>query len=100
MMPDMAASDRGWIDSWLSPSRFDVYANLCSGSLDNAFVLYEMEHRLGQIPPWDLAHFEIDMRNAYDAAITNHWNGTGHWLFGDWRTFKQDRLKNATAKTR
>jgi len=28
----------------------------------------------------DVAHFEVGLRNAYDAAISQHWAGSQHWL--------------------
>ena len=82
-MSNVTALSRSWIDSWLSPSRFDVYATACDGNLEDALALYEWNITLGQILLRDLSHFEIGMRNAYDAAITNHWNGSSHWLFDE-----------------
>lgn len=82
-MPDVTSFSRSWIDSWLSSSRFDVYATACNGNLRDALALYEWNISLGQVLLRDLAHFEIGMRNAYDKAIANHWNGTDHWLFDD-----------------
>ena len=82
-MSNVTSLSRSWIDSWLSPSRFDVYATACDGNLEDALALYEWNITLGQILLRDLSHFEIGMRNAYDADITNHWNGSSHWLFDE-----------------
>lgn len=46
-MSNVTSLSRSWIDSWLSPSRFDVYATACDGNLEDALALYEWNITLG-----------------------------------------------------
>ncbi|MCV6990842.1 hypothetical protein H7I87_22345 [Mycobacterium timonense] len=69
-----------WIDSWLSAPRFHKYVTLCGNDRGRALAVYEWNVALGQALMRDIAHFEVALRNAYDAAFTAKWAGTDHWL--------------------
>lgn len=36
---------------------------------------------LGRVLMGDIAHFELALRNAYDRALTERFQGDEHWLF-------------------
>lgn len=69
-----------WIDAWLGPARFQRYVDECGGDRTRALALYEWNVALGQSMMHDIAHFEVALRNAYDAAISASWPQTTHWL--------------------
>ena len=69
-----------WIEAWLGTPRFQKYLDLCAGDHSRALTLYEWNVALGQALMHDIAHFEIALRNAYDAAIGTRWSGGVHWL--------------------
>ncbi len=96
-------SDR-WIDSWLGAARFQRYVDACEGDRARALELYEWNLTASQVLMRDLAHFEIALRNAYDAAITAHWPHHTHWLLHPespavmpiWRTRDIGGMKRGT----
>ena len=76
-------ADGPWIDSWLSPARLSRYLTHAGGHRSAALALYEWNVQISAALHRDLAHLEIALRNAYDAAAGAHWSGSGHWLRDD-----------------
>ena len=70
-----------WAERWLSPSRLSSYLNLCGGDVERALELHEWNLMLGRALMGDIAHFELALRNAYDRALTERFEGDEHWLF-------------------
>lgn len=58
-----------WVEAWLSPPRFGVYLAAVGGNRRRALDLYEWNAALSAAFHRDLAHLEVALRNAYDAAI-------------------------------
>ena len=54
---------------------------LCDGNIDRALELHEWNLMLGRVLMGDIAHFELALRNAYDRALTERFQGDEHWLF-------------------
>lgn len=79
LLAEVSMSDQ-WIDAWLGAPRFRMYVDGCGGDRVRALALYEWNVTLGQALMRDISHFEIALRNAYDAAIQNQWRGSDHWL--------------------
>lgn len=75
--------DGPWVDAWLSPARLSRYLSCASGDRARAAALYEWNAQVSAALHRDLAHLEVALRNAYDAAATSHWTGPGHWLLND-----------------
>ena len=75
--------DGPWVDGWLSPARLSRYLTHTSGDRQRALALYEWNAQISAALHRDLAHVEIALRNAYDAAASTHWSGPGHWLLDD-----------------
>ncbi|MCA9833979.1 MAG: Abi family protein [Thermomicrobiales bacterium] len=69
-----------WIERWLGAPRFEKYLLLCAGDRQRALATYEWNVRLGLALMRDICHFEIALRNTYDRAISERWDGTDHWL--------------------
>ncbi|MGO1594681.1 MAG: Abi family protein [Ancrocorticia sp.] len=69
-----------WIEDWLGVPRFQKYVDSCSGDRTKALALYEWNVTLGQALMRDIAHFEIGLRNAYNTAFEERWQGSSHWL--------------------
>jgi hypothetical protein len=69
-----------WIDGWLGGPRFQKYVKLCGNDRRRALALYEWNVALGQSLMRDIAHFEVSLRNAYDAAFSRRWTDPEHWL--------------------
>ncbi len=72
---------REWAERWLSSSRFSSYLNLCDANVDKALELHEWNLSLGRALMFDIAHFELALRNAYDRVLVERFEGDGHWLF-------------------
>ena len=70
-----------WAERWLSTSRLSSYLDLCGGDIDRALELHEWNLMLGQSLMGDIAHFELELRNAYDRVLTERFHGDEHWLF-------------------
>lgn len=76
--------DGPWLDAWLSPARLSRYLSYASGDRARAIALYEWNAQVSAALHRDLAHLEVALRNAYDAAASAHWTGPGHyWLLDD-----------------
>jgi len=75
--------DGAWIDAWLSPARLSRYLAETAGDRQRAIALYEWNAQVSAALQRDLAHLEVGLRNAYDAAATARWTGPGHWLLND-----------------
>ena len=69
-----------WVEGWLGVPRFGRYLHAVNGDRTRALALYEWNVTLGLALMRDISHFEIALRNAYDAAFTAHWQGSSHWL--------------------
>src|SRR5699024_9970458 len=69
-----------WIEAWLGKARFQRYLNAADGDRTRALALYEWNVETSQTLMHDIAHFEVALRNAYDAAISNNWPHQTHWL--------------------
>lgn len=104
--PDHTAAG-AWVEAWLSTPRFARYLNESSGDRVRALALYEWNLRLGAALMRDIAHVEVAVRNAYDEAITTHWQGGRHWLLDPaspvlaplWRT-RHGRRADVNARNR
>jgi hypothetical protein len=75
--------DGPWIDAWLSSARLSRYLRHSGGDRTRAVALYEWNAQVSAALQRDLAHVEVALRNAYDAAANAHWAGSGHWLLHD-----------------
>jgi Abi-like protein len=69
-----------WIQDWLSQPRLDRYLNECGGDPDRAFQLYVWNGRVASAFLRDLADMEVLVRNAFDGAVQDNWEGSSHWL--------------------
>ncbi|WP_188037100.1 Abi family protein [Actinotalea sp. JY-7885] len=69
-----------WIDTWLTPGRFQKYRNAAGGDAALALALYEWNADLASAFLRDLGHLEIGLRNAYDRALAHHPGVAGDWL--------------------
>jgi hypothetical protein len=69
-----------WVDDWLGAARFARYVADADGDRSRALRLYEWNVEAGQALMHDIAHFEVALRNAYDAAISARWRTNTHWL--------------------
>ncbi len=77
-----------WIEAWLSVPRFGVYLEAAGGDRQLALVLYEWNALVSAAFQRDLAHLEVALRNAYDAAIVaNTTPGLAHWTTDPYRLF-------------
>lgn len=72
-----------WVERWLSAERLVPYLAACDGDVSLALELYEWNTSLGQILMRDISHFEVALRNAYNAAMELSWDGDAHWLLDD-----------------
>jgi len=77
-----------WVEAWLSAPRFGVYLEAAGGDRQLALVLYEWNALVSAAFQRDLAHLEVALRNAYDAAIVaNTTPGLAHWTTDPYRLF-------------
>lgn len=77
--PHMPPPAGPWVRRWLSGPRHAVYLTAATGDQDQALALYEWNAQLSAALQHDLAHLEVGLRNAYDAALSGHWPGPPHW---------------------
>lgn len=68
-----------WVARWLSAPRYAVYLTEIRDDPERALALYEWNAQLAAAVFRDLAHVEIALRNAYDAALTAWSSGQAHW---------------------
>ena len=73
-----------WAERWLSPSRLSSYLDLCGGDVDRALDLHEWSLMLGRALMGDIAHFELVLRNAYDRALTERFEGNERLCRKSW----------------
>jgi hypothetical protein len=86
--PVTASQPGPWVETWLSPARFGVYRAAVGGDHRMALDLYEWNAALSAAFQHDLAHLEVALRNAYDAAIVaNTPAGQPHWSLDPGRLF-------------
>src|SRR5688572_28629001 len=77
-----------WVEAWLSPPRFRVYAAAVGGDRGLALDLYEWNAVASAAFQHDLAHLEVALSNSYDAAIVaNTPPGLWHWTTDPYRLF-------------
>lgn len=90
-----------WVEAWLSEPRFQRYLKISSGDRERALALYEWNVETSQILMHDIAHFEVALRNVYDAVISANWPHKTHWLLHPespaimpiWRTVTSHGIK-------
>ena len=87
-----------WAERWLSSSRLSSYLDLCDGNIDCALELHEWNLMLGRVLMGDIAHFELALRNAYDRALTERFQGDEHWLFDANSPVTRPIMRNSKAK--
>ena len=87
-----------WAERWLSSSRLSSYLDLCDGNIDCALELHERNLMLGRVLMGDIAHFELALRNAYDRALTERFQGDEHWLFDANSPVTRPIMRNSKAK--
>lgn len=77
-----------WVEAWLSPPRFGVYLAATGQDRHLALQLYEWNAIVSAAFHRDLAHLEVALRNAYDAAISSNTTaGLPHWTTDPYRLF-------------
>jgi hypothetical protein len=77
-----------WVEAWLYRPRFAVYMAATGGDRRLALDLYEWNAGVAAVSQRDLAHLEVALRNAYDAAIVaNTPSGLSHWTTDPYRLF-------------
>lgn len=77
-----------WVEAWLSEPRFDVYLAAADGDRRLALNLYEWNTLTSTAFQRDLAHLEVGLRNAYDAAIVANTPADWlHWTTDPYRLF-------------
>ena len=57
-----------WVEAWLSAPRYAVYLAAVGGDRQLGLDLYEWNAVVSAAFLHDLAHLEVALRNAYDAA--------------------------------
>ena len=72
-------AERSWAERWLSSERLAPYLEAGNDDLDVALKLYRWNAEPGQVLMRDISHFEVALRNAYDAVMRECWQG-GHAL--------------------
>lgn len=87
-----------WAERWLSSSRLSSYLDLFDGNIDCALELHEWNLMLGRVLMGDIAHFELALRNAYDRALTERFQGNEHWLFDANSPVTRPIMRNSKAK--
>jgi len=77
-----------WVEVWLSAPRFGVYIAAAAGDRRLALDVYEWNALVSAAFQRDLAHLEVALRNAYNAAIVaNTPPGLPHWTTDPSRLF-------------
>ncbi|MFC0626065.1 hypothetical protein [Kribbella deserti] len=76
-----------WVEAWLSAPRFSVYLAAALGDRQRSLDLYEWNTQISSAVLHDLAHLEVGIRNAYDAALTQHAHFTSHWTTNPHQVF-------------
>lgn len=61
------------VREWLGAPRFGRYLTAASGDAGRALALYEWNSRLAAAALRDVGHFEVAMRNAYDAQLSERY---------------------------
>ena len=75
---ERSGSAREWAERWLSLERLAPYLAACGGDIGRALELYEWNISLGQVLMRDISHFEVALRNSYDRALREYWDGGVH----------------------
>lgn len=84
-----------WIDTWLSTERFAPYLSHCGGNRQAALELYDWNASLSCSLFKDITHFEISLRNAYNQAFENKWQGPNHWLLDKNSPVRKEIIRKA-----
>lgn len=88
-----------WVESWLSVPQFAVYLHAADHDRRAALALYEWNALVATVFHHDLAHVEVDLRNAYDRALCVAAPDCGtHWVFEPARHFPPQRHKAANGR--
>ena len=83
-----ASPPEPWVEAWLSTPRFGVYLTAAAGDRQLALDLYEWNATVSAAFQHDMAHLEVALRNAYDAALTAGTPaGHPHWTLDATRLF-------------
>lgn len=86
-MSTPAAAPGLWVEQWLSAPRFQTYLVEAGGDRQRALDLYEWNTAMAAAILHDLAHVEVAVRNAYNAALVAHQPGQLHWSEDEMRYF-------------
>jgi len=62
--------DGPWLERWLSTPRLQRYLDATGNDRERALSLYDWNARISAAALRDLAHLEVGLRNAYDAALS------------------------------
>lgn len=80
-MAEAPKIERANIESWLSAPRYKRYLEVADGNDRLALDLYLWNIGLAQAVLRDVSFFEIALRNSYNRAIEENFDGDEHWLF-------------------
>jgi hypothetical protein len=69
-----------WVQNWLSEPRLQRYISECHGDEELAFRLYAWNGKVASAFLRDLSDLEVLVRNAFDRAVQEQWDGPAHWL--------------------
>lgn len=75
--------ERASIESWLSAPRYKRYLEVADGDDGLALDLYLWNIGLAQAVLRDVSFFEVALRNSYNQAIVDSFEGAEHWLFDE-----------------
>ena len=76
-----------WVEQWLSAPRFQTYLVEAGGDRRRGLDLYEWNTAMAASILHDLAHVEVAVRNAYNAALQTDPSGLPHWTEDSLRYF-------------
>lgn len=76
-----------WITRWLSAARFGPYLTAANSDPRLALELYEWNAEMSSAVLHDLAHIEVAIRNAYNAALEQHTQFGAHWTLCSMQVF-------------
>jgi hypothetical protein len=86
-VPNPTPAPGAWVERWLSAPRFRTYLVEAGEDRGRALDLYEWNTAMAAAILHDLAHVEVAVRNAYDAALVRHQAGPLHWTQDEMRYF-------------
>lgn len=74
------ASEKEWVDRWLSPARFSTYLRAAGGDFHRALRLYDWNADVSAAVFRDIGHLEVALRNTCDRALSAGFKGD--WTAG------------------